>query len=214
MKLMQCVHVITLACLVWANQNASARCVVRPQNVPIGRLFANIEAHLKKNPNDAQAHYVLGRLHSMSFALRSDTVEIVEPFGKPKKPNPLPGFAPWRSILVKAPASPKRTLKIEHLLSLEASLRHYQKAFELDPKNIKARLGLAWMYEAGLKVAAAVRNAPDQAKALPKTQQDRVRVLAEGVNRWEANALKNYREVMRLAAAKDVEKRMIGPRAS
>jgi hypothetical protein len=212
MKSMKLVPAAALAGLFLSAPDAQARFAVRPKMVPIARLSENVEAVLKKNPKDAQAHYVLGRLHSMAFAGRTDTVEISEPFRKPPKPNPLPGFAPYRSILVKPPAKPP-TLKLGHLLNLEASLRHYQMAIKLDPKNTKARLGLAWMYETGQKVAVAVKNAPAQAKALPKTQQDRLKALAGGVDQWEANAMNYYREVLKKAGPSDLKKGFAGPGA-
>ena len=201
---------VAMVGLLLVPSNTHARFAVRPKLVPVARLSANVEAELKKNPKNAQTHYVLGRLHSMAFAGRTSTVEIIEPFRKQPKPNPLPAFAPYRSILVRTPKK-SGTLKLEHLLNLEASLRHYAMAIKLDPKNAKAQLGLAWMYETGAKVAVAVKNAPAQAKALPKELQARLKTLAAGVDQWEANALRHYRGVLKKAGPADLKRGFAGP---
>ena len=204
--------VVALVGLFLFARDANAIFLTRPKMVPVARLSTNVEVVLKKNHKNAQAHYVLGRLHSMAFAWRTDKVEISELFGKPLKPNPLPIFAPYRSVIVKVTAKP-HTLKLEHLLNLEASIRHYQMAFKLDPKNTKARLGLAWMYETAQKVAVAIRNAPAQAKSLSKAQQDRLKALAAGIDQWEDNALKHYREVLKKAGPTDLKRGFGGPGA-
>jgi hypothetical protein len=42
-----------------------------PTLAPVDRLIANTEERLKERPNDAQLHYLLGRVHYLAFAKRS-----------------------------------------------------------------------------------------------------------------------------------------------
>ena len=189
------------------------RWAIAPKNVPIARLAENVGRHLKANPKDAHGHYVLGRLHSMAFALRSHVVEVVDPFRKPERGKGLPAFAPWRSILIRTPEKPKRTLTVAHLLNLDASLRHYGMAAKLNPKDAKTRLGLAWMYESGFKVAVAVKSAPAQAGKLPEEQRKHLADMAAEVGEWEERALALYSEVIKLSGETDIKKGFLGPAA-
>jgi hypothetical protein len=50
---------------------------VETQMVPVDRLVANLERDLGSNPNKAQAHINLGRLHGMAYALKTDELPAV-----------------------------------------------------------------------------------------------------------------------------------------
>jgi hypothetical protein len=37
------------------------------QNVPVTRLLRNVSAYVKAHPQDAEGHFLLGRLHASAF---------------------------------------------------------------------------------------------------------------------------------------------------
>lgn len=49
---------------------------VAPSMAPTERLLASTAAHLEKNPRDAKAHYVMARVHYLSFHTRSTMVPV------------------------------------------------------------------------------------------------------------------------------------------
>ena len=54
---------VAIVGLLLVPSNTHARFAVRPKLLPVASLSANVEAELKKNPKNAQAHYVLGIKH-------------------------------------------------------------------------------------------------------------------------------------------------------
>lgn len=114
-------------------------------HVPISRLIANLSAELKKKPNDAHIDYLLGRLHSMAFAEGETKPSL---FGTPTDPQ----FPVFTTVKVKRRASGK--LSPAELDHLRQSLRFYGEAVRLEPKKGLFKLGLAWMEEEAIPVAA------------------------------------------------------------
>ena len=45
-----------------------------PESAPVDRLIKNTEAYLAKNPDKAEAHYTLGRIHYLAFILQAETI--------------------------------------------------------------------------------------------------------------------------------------------
>ena len=45
-----------------------------PESVPVDRLIKNTEAYLARNPDKAEAHYTLGRIHYLAFILRAESI--------------------------------------------------------------------------------------------------------------------------------------------
>lgn len=147
-----------------------------PTPVPVDRLIENAKKYVEENPKDARGYYVLGRLHSLAFAVRKETIRV---YGADK---PLPQFPHWESILV--PVKDAGSLEKKVLDHLTASVRHYRKAVELDPEKAYYRLGLAWMLEQGRAWAVQAGVAPEL-KGPDLTEEER--------RRWEE-------EVKRLGA--------------
>jgi hypothetical protein len=203
---------LTLLIVFLAAPQVHARFAVRPKMVPMHQLLQNLQIQFNRNPNDAHAHYVKGRLHSMAYAGRTERVEVAEPFREPKNPL-VPDFAPYRSIMVRSPKNPKIKLNFAHVLHLQAAFEHYQKALKLNPKDTKTRLGLAWMYETGRSDAEAIKAIAANAKDLPGKEKALLKTLAAGVDQWEANALKHYRQVLKEVGPADLKRRMHGPQA-
>jgi tetratricopeptide (TPR) repeat protein len=204
---------------------SSAMWAIRPDNVPVERLVANAKKQIAAKPDDAQGYYVLGRLHSMAFARDADSLQVSGPLRQPRpalppgagteqpKAEPKPDkpiqFLPWESV------KPRRTAKEispKMLVHLEASIRNYAKAVKLDPKNPKALLGLAWMYEEAAKeqkpIGELVAGGLDK---LPEAEQGAVKEFARGADQWREKAIAAYRQAYELTAPSDAKKRFLGP---
>ena len=126
----------------------------RPNEAPVERLIKNVAAYVQEHPKDAQGFYVLARLNSLAFILKSDTVSF---YGKEdaKDAKELPNFGHgmqgWGSA--KGPSPSAEALRAH----LKAAIENFGKAIELEPKNGLFRLGLAYTLESG---AAAADGAP------------------------------------------------------
>jgi hypothetical protein len=162
--------------------------------VPMERLLKNINSHIAKNPKDAQGYYVRGRLHSLAFATGTRNLRMYEP-GAGK----LPEFPGYDSIFAKR--SGNFQLTSEARVHLLASMRDYQRATELDPKNAMAFLGLGWVLEDGALFADKVKAFPKETK--PKNPSAN----------WQAKALAAYRQAYKLTVESDLKLDGLGPGA-
>ncbi|MBI3760220.1 MAG: hypothetical protein HY269_10785 [Deltaproteobacteria bacterium] len=167
---------------------------MQPAEVPLERLLRNTEAYIKKNPNEAQGYYVLGRLHSLAFARETKTIAAYED-GK----RPLPSLPPYESILVQRDATKKLTP--EAMQHLGEALRNYQRATELAPNEAAAFLGLGWMLETGVKLA----EQPNTFKQW--------RDLPQSADQWLERALAAYRKAYALTVKQDLANESAGPTA-
>jgi len=134
---------------------AHAEWINRTEDVPVARLVTNLEARIAKNPRDAQAHYVLARVHSMAWAHETETIEI-EP---PETDAALPTFAPWQSVQRArevAVSAPSETAK-RHF---HRSVSSYRKAAKLDGKASIHFMGLGYMLQDGARYVQWLRT-PD-----------------------------------------------------
>lgn len=114
--------------------------------LPVDRMIKNAQAWIKEKPDDAQGHYVLGRIHAMAWAYGPQITVI-----KPADDKSLPGFASFQEIQVRHPDKAPTQEDIDHL---GQSLEAYPRAIALDAKNALYELGYAWMLqEAGAQTA-------------------------------------------------------------
>ncbi len=180
---------LLLLCVLF--QNPLGRWI-QPAEVPVARLLLNTETYIKKNPNDAQGYYVLGRLHSLAFAKETKTIAAYE-----NDKRPLPGLPSYESILVQRDNTKKPTA--ESIQHLGESIRNYQRATELAPNQAAAFLGLGWMYETGAGLAA---DALKSLKQLPQTAGE-----------WQERALAAYRRAYALTVKQDLVNEHTGPSA-
>jgi hypothetical protein len=163
-------------------------------DVPVERLVTNVANYIKQHPQDAQGHYVLGRLHSLAYAHETNTLKINE-----RNRQELPGFLPWESIIVKRSKQGALTEKARnHLLE---SVRNYRRATELAPDQPMAFLGLGWMLESGAAYAPQLGAPPGEAR------------LGKDANAWKKGALKAYRKAYSLALGGDLKRQAFGPAA-
>jgi hypothetical protein len=145
--------------------------------VPVERVVANVEAWIKDKPQDAQAYYVLGRIHAMAWAYGPDLnlwrAAGAAPgagrgdggraggrgpaggAGEDPFAGQLPGFAPYDSVEVRRDEQ-KKQVTAEDARHLEESIRNYGKAVELDKQNALYELGLGWILQETGKVAASL----------------------------------------------------------
>jgi hypothetical protein len=162
----------------------------QPTDAPAARLLKNVAAYIKTHPRDANGYYILGRLHSLLFAIDTKTIDVYE-----KSETELPSLAPYQSILVENKRG-KVLSKVVHAHLLD-SIRNYRRATELDPNLPSAWLGLGWMLESGAAWAP-----PGDAK----TGRN-----AEG---WKKNALAAYRKAYSLSISGDLKRGSLGPGAN
>src|SRR4051794_41119490 len=62
--------------------------------VPVDRLITNVSKFVKEHPNDARAHYTLGRLHSLAFAGTKEGIYVELKDRERNTPLDLPRFGP------------------------------------------------------------------------------------------------------------------------
>lgn len=141
------------------------------QDVPVDDVLAQLNQNAKDNPKDAHAQYLLGRVHSLAWAMGGNQVRLIPGNGKDK----LPDFAAYASVRVyrdnNKPADEK-TMK-----HLDQSIDAYRKAVELDPKNGLYRLGLAWMLEQ--KLGTNVQQEPGPLQGVDLQVDNQVNAVAE-----------------------------------
>src|SRR5688572_15963504 len=83
---------VTFMTLVLSATATNAKFARSDAPVPIDRLIKNITDYIKANPDDANAYYTLGRVHSLAYAADGNEVDVVD--GK----DGLPKFARYQSV--------------------------------------------------------------------------------------------------------------------
>ena len=133
---------------------AAARFAPSP-SVPTERLIKNITAYLEEKPKDAQAHYLLARVHYMSFVNRLDHVRSNDP-GSAEK---LPRLTDPRQYGKAKGEEIDEDKAIEHA---KAAIASFKKALELDKDNALYHLGLAGLYEQASPLGSEIDPNPDR----------------------------------------------------
>jgi hypothetical protein len=124
------------------------------EDVPVDEVLKQLNQNAKDKPKDAHAQYLLGRVHSLAWAMGGNQVRLIPGNGKDK----LPDFPAYASVRVfRSSPKPADEVAMKHL---DQSIDAYRKAVELDPKNGLYRLGLAWMLEQ--KLGTNVQQQPGQ----------------------------------------------------
>jgi len=136
-------------------------------SVPVNRLIINTTKYIKAHPKDSQGYYLLGRLHSFAFAGNTHTEE--PKYSRLFGPNALPEARFIEPVPRQERTVPGKILPAAARWHLNESLRNYQRATELQPKQPLAYLGFGWMLEQGALFAdqldAPFRKPPQRASA-------------------------------------------------
>src|SRR5947209_12684703 len=130
--------VILFVLLVAASPAMSRYQRVELEQVPVARLIGNLEKISKENPNSAEAWLNLGRAHGMAYAQKTDPLTVPQAYHGIEPPA-----VPFGSVTTAAIPS----VSIAAQAHLEAALKAYRQALELDKDNLVIRLGLAWLTE-------------------------------------------------------------------
>ena len=136
-----------------------------PTEWPLERIIANLEGRLRVDPDDAQAHYSLGRAHGFAFALERTSlwatenrdhgpwVEDLEDQVRRAKASQAGGQGP-SDPLSQHERSP--SAQLEHL---GQGVQHLRKACEIKERGwwrSRWHLTLAWLLETGAHLADRV----------------------------------------------------------
>lgn len=144
------------------------------KDIPLERLIANIDAKVKKSPDDAQAHHHLARVHAMAFVKGlgdDDKVELNARYGDDMI---WFGYVPPHVPYAPRPTKPDGIGTVEKregaaLKHLDRAISEYERALELKPEDpLVVKLGLAWCRsQAGdtEKAAAGLRDVIETAWA-------------------------------------------------
>lgn len=111
---------------------------VELEQIPVVRLIENLEKIAKDNPASVEALLNLGRAHGMAYAQKSD------PLAVPKSYQAMePPAVPFTTVTTTADPAVRAASQAH----LEAALKAYKQALELDKDDLVIRLGLAWLTE-------------------------------------------------------------------
>src|ERR1041384_7012305 len=121
------------------------------QDTPIERLVSNLTSKTKVSPEDANAWYALGRVHSMAFTRSEDHVPTYQSdngsaSGQVLPDDGVPGGPPrhaWRPS--DGTDTTKKLDNAERLTHLDAGLRAFERAIALDPKSAAQRMSYGFL---------------------------------------------------------------------
>ncbi|MFW6059249.1 MAG: tetratricopeptide repeat protein [Phycisphaeraceae bacterium] len=164
-----------------------------PAPVPVDRLVKNITAHLEEHPEDAEAHYRLGRVHYLAYAYKSPVVGVYVRRGRDAEealPELAPRHAEAQAALMHERQHPDAEPPTEAELHahVRAARTHLRKALELDSENA--------LYH--LTYASLLEQAAPAAEDLDGKEEDAAR-------QWREKALAHYLEAYKRNIDEDLE---------
>ena len=119
------------------------------ERVPVARLIENLQQIAKDNPTSVEAQLNLGRAHGMAYAQKSDPLTV---------PKAYHGMEPPAVSFGDVTTTADATLGAAAQAHLEAALKAYRQASELDKDNLVIHLGLAWLTEQAGRKDDAVKQ--------------------------------------------------------
>lgn len=170
--------------------------MMMPQSVPVDRLIKNVGAYVEKNPKDAQGYFILGRLHALAFARGPEPVQVYR-YGRDEAENTtsLPSF-PYDARTEVSRTSTDPHLTAEARTHLLESVRSYQRAAQLAPREAVHWLGLGWILEQGVNYIGDVGLPPGEPE---RKVSDRAKLQL-----WVSKAAYAYRQAYNLAIKQDL----------
>ena len=118
----------------------SIECIT--EDVPVDRLLANLEAGAARTPDSWEAHYALGRAHSIAYARKTPTLSTCGT--TPVLSGRLDLGDEHRQPEIAA-LSPGNRMEAERHLA--RAVEAYQRAVALAPDRAIVRIGHAWVLE-------------------------------------------------------------------
>lgn len=167
-----------------------------PTGVPVERVVRNVEAYLEEHPDDAEAHYLLGRVHGYAFTFTTTQVGVFERGDPGPWPNVAPDFLqdtmqPDEHNTIERPAA-------ERLLDhLREAVEHHRRAIELDPSPARYHLGLAYLLDRGSHLASYVDWAPGAGDETTPVAPDVRLAIREAMDELTYPADRNRDEALR-----------------
>jgi hypothetical protein len=144
------VRLLWLVVFLAATSPAFGRFVgVDMERVPVARLIENLEQIAKDNPTSVEAQLNLGRAHAMAYAQKSDPLTV---------PKAYHGMEPPAVSFGDVTTTADATLDGAAQAHLEAALKAYRRASELDKENLVIHLGFAWLTEQAGRKDDAVKQ--------------------------------------------------------
>lgn len=160
-----------------------------PGRIPGDRLIANLSQHLKKDPNDAQLYYLIGRAHYATFSLSVENEWLkkgyVEVFNAetstPSFFSPYGNIYPWnQKSAVKDTADNRRHIS-EAMRNLQIAINMSERPTKSTTKVSDlglAHLTLACTFESGALLATKLKLSAPYSD-LKTTQQWRAKAANE-----------------------------------
>lgn len=190
-----CVAVALLACSTPAHA-----IMMRPNQIPADRLIANLQAYIVEHPEDAQAYYLLGRVHYIAFFNKTESISGY----KEGSAEELPSVPDPRLRMQQKPDEPLGTPElIDHA---RLAIANFQKAIDLDAENMMYHLGYAGVLEQSAEHAEFIGKL-DELEPLDEEDEDAQGNLPDLTTRYIEEALAInlfiYREDRDDALAKD-----------
>jgi len=134
---------------------ASARGEYAPvevEKVPVARLVENLEKQVKDNPKAAEPLLNLARAHAMAYAKKAGELEATKKGGVPWF-----GYEPPLLPFSKVEKTDDKGEEAKAQAHLASAIKRYAQAVALDPKDLTARLGQAWVTSESGKKDDAVK---------------------------------------------------------
>lgn len=153
--------------------------------VPISRVLPTLERRVKEKPGSAQLHYLLGRVHSLAFAMDEGSIRVVKGTEKGKNPEIVDSGWVYRDT------PPMKAWTEKSVAHLQKTIQECRLAVKLAPKEKLYQMGLGW----ALEVASA----------------DAKRILNRTNRETAIEAASAYREVVNLSYDADMKATIEGP---
>jgi hypothetical protein len=122
---------------------------VQSERIPVARLIENLEKSARDNPASVEALLNLGRAHGMAYAQKSDPLTVPKAYHGMQPPA-----VPFTAVTTTADPAVRAASQAH----LEAALKAYKQALELDKDNLVIQLGLAWLTEQAGRKDDAVKQ--------------------------------------------------------
>ncbi|XAM01692.1 hypothetical protein OT109_09885 [Phycisphaeraceae bacterium D3-23] len=154
---------LTATCVFALTTPVPGQFMLAPE-APVERLARNLGAYLDENPDNAEAHFMLARVHYIAFAQNSPVIRAMSEGSAQELPRLADPKLQWG--LDDQPDFDEDAL-VEHALN---AITHFEHAIALDQENALYRLGLASILEQAADYADLIGPLEDLAPESPATE--------------------------------------------